>query len=135
MERIKGPEKARDEVRRKERVGDFVDFVLHQADPELAYYCLVLNYPELDEKGKAGLVNVIVVNATSRASEFAVRLLCDRPDLDTRARDALLEHIVEQGDKTSCSLVLTLLPNLGIWERRLRETLSNASMSYKNNPD
>jgi hypothetical protein len=129
MERMKGPEISKDAVRRKERVGDFVDFVLHQAAPELAYYCLVLNYPELDETEKAGLVNVIVEDATSRASECAVRLLCDRPDLDTRAREALLEHVVEQGDKTSCSLVLTLVPNLGDWERRLRKALSNGRAS------
>jgi hypothetical protein len=125
MERFQLSDTPRDTSKRKERVAHFVNYIIHHADPELCYFCLALNYDEMDQTEKSRLVNVIANAKTNHASEFALRLLCDQPKLDAGARDALLRQIVQQADKTTCSLALTLVPNLGSWESKLSAAFSH----------
>jgi hypothetical protein len=121
MEQIKRPKVTQEAMRRKERIGNFIRYIVHEASPELAYYCLSLDH---DETGRNRVLNVILADRTDRANEFAIRLLRDQPHLTASARDVLLEHIVDLGDKTSCSLALMLVRDLGPWEERLQRALT-----------
>ena len=125
MERVKLSEATKDVSRRKEGLADFVNYIVHHADPELSYFCLALNYDEMDETTKSHLLGIIVNDKTNRASEVSLRLICDQSRLDVDERDALLGKIVEQADKTTCSLALTLVPNLGPWEAKLQAVFSH----------
>jgi hypothetical protein len=108
-----------------EIVRQFVNYITHDASPELSYYCLVLNYDDADDGIRMRLLNVIINDTTDKGNEFSIKLLRDQPNLTAGARNALLEHLVDLGDKTSCSRALTVVPDLGSWERRLRDVLDN----------
>jgi hypothetical protein len=125
MENIRRQDTSPDINRRKERTADLVNYIVHHANSELSYYCLVVNRELIDTAAEKQLLNVIIKDQTLHSSEFALRLLQDCRDLGTDARNALLARIVEQADKTTCSLALTLIPALGTWEAKLQKVFLN----------
>ena len=100
-----------------------VDCIAYRKNSELSYYFLILHDNELGALSKAKLVQVIVEDKT-RGSEFAFRLLRDQQTFDREFREALLGKIVASADKTTCSLTLQCVPDLGDWEGRLKDVLS-----------
>jgi hypothetical protein len=92
-------------------------------DARLSYLFLLAHWNDVTRVQKTGLVNAITRDEKD-GSEMAFRLLRDQPELEADFRDALIEGIVDSGDKTTCSLTLQFIPNLGAWDQRLRDTLS-----------
>jgi hypothetical protein len=106
------------------RIHDLLDSISFRQDAELAY-CLFMAFgQDLGPVSKAKIVKTIGSDHTTRGDEFAFKMLRDVPALESEYRDILFKRIITSADKTTCNQTLLLVPNLGIWEMKLRNALS-----------
>lgn len=119
MEKIERSTLSKEIIKRQETIDRFATRTFELKDPELAYCCIQLHGDALSAQQKSELVDVIANAKDPRADEMAFRLLRDQPELSPQLRDALFEYLVASGDKTTCSLTLQFVSNLGHWEARL----------------
>ena len=124
MEDFERAQKNNEALRRRQiTLKNFTQCIVGAADPELSYYCLILNYDEIDQATKNQLLDVILADRTLAACQFAFKLLRDQPRLPTPSRDALFKHVIDLADGNTCRFVLDFVRNLGPWEDRLRAVL------------
>ena len=112
-----------DKETRAEDIKQLVDRLLSMRDAKTAYLCLALLAPDFNESQVRSLVEVICSDQGPDSDETTFYTLHRIPNLPTESRDALLAHIVELGDPTTCNEVLLFVPNLGPWEEKLRAVL------------
>jgi len=111
MERLERTDK-RENVERQHQLEQFVDYVSTAQDADLAYFALTLHHRELDRVPHAQLVGVLIANVArnNTGREAAFNTVRDLPELDGRLKENLLQAIVKDADQTTCSLVLSLVP-------------------------
>jgi hypothetical protein len=113
------------ERKRRDNISIFVGRIVERRDSEMSHHALILNYEELSDSQRNDLIQVICDDHSGIGEEMAFQTLHDQPLLDDRYRRSLLEHIVASGDKTTSSLTLQFVPELGEWEARLRDVLAS----------
>lgn len=109
----------------REVLDSFIDRIVTDRDPNLAYFCLALEHSRLTEAEQAALIGLVLADNTNDGLEAAYQILVDVRPLDPTSKDALIEHIVRSNDKTLCHLVLKSVPGLGRWENKIHAVLRN----------
>src|SRR6516164_238959 len=112
MEQLEGKERS-EGVDRQRLLDDFVTYVAGLDDPRLSAFVLTLYYDELEYFAKSEFVKVIESNIfrNNPGREAAFNLLRDQTSLDWSLKEALLNAIARDADKTTCSLVLQSVPD------------------------